>query len=161
MKFSRSFSGVIGLLSALGLAVTLWFSKENSELKGVNFVQHTYAELYHEYSNSSSLDKADEIYSSTLLMLIRKEQQQQMSSGEIGKLSADPLCNCQDPESVQVVEIASGVSKVGHATVLVTLLVSGVTEKLKLDLVKETGSWKIDDVTGEQTTSLQNSLIED
>lgn len=161
MKFSRNFSVVIGLLSALGLAVVLWFLNEKSEPKGVDFVQHTYAELYHENSNSSSLDKADEIYSSTLLGLIRKEQQQQIASGEIGKLSADPLCNCQDPASVQIVEITPGVSKDGQVTVRVTLLVSGMTEKLRLDLVRETGRWKIDDVTGEQTTSLHNSLIED
>jgi|JI7StandDraft_1071085.scaffolds.fasta_scaffold231786_1 hypothetical protein len=161
MKFSRNFSVVIGLLSALGLAIALWFLNENHEPKGVDFVQHTYAELYHENSNSSSLDKADEIYSSTLLGLIRKEQQQQITSGEIGKLSSDPLCNCQDPASIQIVEIAPGVSKVGQVTVLVTLLISGMTERLRLDLVQETGSWKIDDVTGEQTVSLRNSLIED
>ncbi|MCZ8015662.1 MAG: DUF3828 domain-containing protein [Limnobacter sp.] len=161
MKFSRNFSVVIGLLSALGLTVVLWFLNEKSEPKGVDFVQHTYAELYHENSNSSSLDKADEIYSSTLLGLIRKEQQQQIASGEIGKLSADPLCNCQDPASVQIVEITPGVSKDGQVTVRVTLLVSGMTEKLRLDLVRETGRWKIDDVTGGQTTSLHNSLIED
>lgn len=139
-------SVLIALLSALGISVAIWFFNDNSKPKAVDFVQQTYAGLYHENSSSSSLDNADEIYSSTLLGLIRKEQQQQIASGEMGKLSADPLCNCQDPASIQIVEIASVVSKDGHAKVLVTLLVSGITEQLKLDLVQETRSWKIDDV---------------
>lgn len=154
-------SVLTALLSALGVAIAVWYLDENSKPKAADFVQHTYAELYHENSNSSSLDKADEIYSSTLLGLIRKEQQQQIASGEMGKLSADPLCNCQDPGSVQIVEIAPGESKNDHATILVTVLVSGITEKLRLDLVDETRGWRIDDVAGKQVPSLRKLLIKD
>ncbi len=151
MKLSKNFLALIGLLSTISIALGLWISNENANPSAIDFVQRTYAGLYHDNSNSSSLDKADEIFSSPLLDLIRKEQQQQIESGEIGKLSADPLCNCQDPTSVQIVEITSEVAKQDHATVLVTLSVSGITEKLRLDLVYEAERWKIDDVVSNQT----------
>lgn len=137
-----------------------WFFDENKRPSAVDFVQRTYAAQYHYKSTSSSLDKADEIFSSPLLELIRKEQQQQIVSGEIGKLSADPLCNCQDSTSVQIVEITAEVTEQDHATVLVTLSVSGMIEKLRINVVQEAQRWKIDDVAGNQIPSLRKSLIE-
>ena len=160
MNPPRSFSALIGLLSAVVVAVGLWFFNQHSNSSAVEFVQNIYGDLYHQSSTLSSLDKADEIYSSTLLGLIRKEQQQQIESGEIGKLSADPLCNCQDPTSVKVVEITKKNSGDNHTTVLVFLSVSGITQKLELDLVQETKAWKIDDVASNHIPSLRNSLIE-
>ncbi|WP_275271009.1 DUF3828 domain-containing protein [Limnobacter sp. P1] len=160
MKLSKNFLAVIGLLSSISIALGLWISNENANPSAIDFIQRTYAGLYHDNSNSSSLDKADEIFSSSLFDLIRKEQQQQIESGEIGELSADPLCNCQDPTSVQIIEITAEVVEQDHATVLVTLSVSGIIEKLRINLVQEAQRWKIDDVAGNQIPSLRKSLIE-
>lgn len=92
--------------------------------------------------------------------MINKEQKQQIVTGEMGKLSVDPLCNCQDPASVEVLEIAPKEVQAGAAAVMVTLSVSGVSENLTLNLVKEAGFWKIDDVVDTQTSSLRRYLTE-
>lgn len=161
MKLPSIFYVSTGLLLAVVLAAGLWFFNKSHKPGAVDFVEHVYTELYHPSSTSSSLDKADEIYSSALLNLIKKEQQQQIASGEMGKISADPLCNCQDPTSVEVTEIVRDDAKNDHATVLVTLSVSGMMEKIKLDLVRQGGHWKIDDVMGNQIPSLRSSLFEE
>ena len=160
MRLSKTFSLLVGILFALGVAVFLSFSDAPPKRSPVDFVRSVYGGLYYPGSNSSSLDKADEIYSSTLLSLINKEQKQHIVSGELGKLSADPLCNCQDPESVDVLEIAPKEAQPDAVAVMVTLSVSGVTENLTLNLVKEAGFWKIDDVLATQTASLRRYLIE-
>jgi hypothetical protein len=159
MRFFRGFSLLIGLVTLMGTALVAWFFKSNNETSPVSFVEHTYEVLYQENSDISSLDKAKEIYSTTLLALITNEQQEQIKSGELGKLSADPLCNCQDPGSVQKFEIVLETLKEDHATVLVSLKRTEAEERLKLDLVLEAGGWKIDDVAGEQTSGFREALL--
>ncbi|MCE2744996.1 MAG: YbjP/YqhG family protein [Burkholderiales bacterium] len=151
--FQKVLVSIATLLFA-ALLVAFWLIGEKFEHNPTDFVHVLYGELYHENSKTSSLDKADDIYSSNLLSLIKKEQQEQLSSGELGKLSADPLCNCQDPASVTVIDITPLVTEGEHASVRVTLSVSGNTQDLTLNLIKETGGWKVADVTSDSIPSL-------
>jgi hypothetical protein len=154
MKAFQNFYVSIGLTVAVGFLVVVWLFGKESERNAVDSVRYIYSELYYENSKLSSLDKVEDIYSSALSTLIKQERQLQLVEGEIGKLSADPLCNCQDPASVEIVAINPIVTSETNTSVQAVLLVSGVSHRLSLDLVKESEGWRVADVTSDQMPSL-------
>lgn len=122
-------------------------------------VQNIYKNIYSENSTISSLDVPEKIYASTLLRLIQTEQQRQISSGELGNLSADPLCNCQDQAAIQVLSVITQHTERNNATVSVDISNSDTHETITLDLIQENGRWMVNDVHTKDVPSLKNTLI--
>lgn len=148
----------ITLFCMVLVAVVLWHRSSEFKHSAAGAVQDIYSNLYREDSKLSSLDQAEGIYSTKLQGLIKNERQKQIASGGTGKLSADPLCNCQNPASVKVIKITLNNENLDKASVNVALSVSGNIEKLSLDLIKESGGWKISDVVSQEIPSLEQFL---
>lgn len=160
MKVASKIAILCAALIALTALVFGLFSPYAEE-KPEDTVRNIYDNIYSENSASSSLDAAKTIYASQLLNLIQTEQERQISSGEIGELSADPLCNCQDPNAIEIISITPRHTESDHATVAVNLSNSATRETITLDLTKENGRWMISDVLTRDVPSLKKALTAD
>lgn len=158
MKINPKVAIAFVLITAL-IALAFGLFSSNAEDNPEITVRNIYKNIYSEKSTISSLDAPETIYASTFLSLIRAEQQRQISTGELGNLSADPLCNCQDPSAIEVIGISAQNTELDKATVSVDLLNSEIQETITLDLIKENGRWMVSDVRTEDLLSLKNTLI--
>lgn len=125
----------------------------------VKAIQQFYEETYNANSTASSLDHPERIYSPKLAKLIKNEQRKQQASGEIGQLSADPLCSCQDPTSVESKKFRlTPYNTPSNRRVEVELKVSGRTELITLHLLNFDGRWTVADVSTASMPSLTIAL---
>lgn len=160
MKIDSKIAIVCVVFVALTALVFQLFSLYVEE-KPENTVKNIYDDIYNKDSVSSSLDTPEIIYASSLLILIQTEQERQAASGELGELSADPLCNCQDPSAVEVINITPKHTGSEHATVAVDLAHAATRETITLHLTKENGRWMVSDVLTQDVPSLKKSLTAD
>jgi hypothetical protein len=70
-----------------------------------------------------------------------------LSSGEVGYLDADPLCQCQDPGGLRAAVAGVRQSAPGSAEVRVRIAFGGADSRdLRLTLVRLAGAWRIADI---------------
>ncbi|MCQ8897792.1 hypothetical protein NQT62_15225 [Limnobacter humi] len=150
---------VSALVFMLCLSTSFSTQAVERDSSAVQAIQAYYSEIYRSDSTTSSLDKPERIYAEPLLQLILQEQKKQATSGELGQLSADPLCSCQDPSAVEVRNIRSMPSRKKIQRIQVELNVSGHTEFITLQVVKLFRIWKVRDVSTQDIPSLKQSLL--
>ena len=63
--------------------------------------------------------------------------------------NADPLCNCQDPAGIVVRDLAVTSSGADRADAAVTMTQGDGQTSIVLNLLREGGTWRIDDITRE------------
>jgi hypothetical protein len=120
------------------LTVTLQPAKaENVE----KFVKKLYAP-YESNESPNYFNDPEKIFSKRLASLIKQDSPE----GEVGRLDHDPICDSQDPEGliVQNILINQSLNKYGA---LVTFNINKEQHQVYLDLIKENGKWKIDNIS--------------
>lgn len=66
-----------------------------------------------------------------------------------GGFNADPLCNCQDPAGVAIRDLAVTQTGADSADAAVTITQGEAQTSMVLNLVREEGGWRIDDIARE------------
>ena len=117
--------------------------------------------LYRAYERTPQVNylgsRAPTIFSPRLLALIRRDEQS--AKGDVGALDGDPICDCQDPDGIRLVDLDVGPAGPGRATARVQVrFAEGRAEAMTLDLVSVRGRWRIDDVHTPETPSLVRLL---
>ena len=155
----RQLRNVLGIiLLMLGLTSTSYTQAAGADISPVETLRSYYADIYRADSRESSLDKPERIYAEPLLQLIHQEQRRQATSGELGELSADPLCSCQDPSAVELKTIRPLSFRKHIQRIQVELNVSGQKELITLHLVQQSEAWKVVDVSTRDIPSLKQRL---
>ena len=150
MNLVRVFFGI-----SFGLIIGCTSQNEGLKSEAEHAIRLMYKNLYETSAMGSSLDYPEQFYSEKLASLIKRDQQLQEASGELGLLSADPLCECQDPSGLVIEKITATVTKEDSAIAVVDLSVGGREQKLHLDLTKIHEKWRIDDVKTSEVKSLR------
>jgi hypothetical protein len=80
--------------------------------------------------------------------------------GEVGKLDFDPICDCQDAEDLHFK--ITHINKTGnHASAIVSLTFSdSSTRTVRLELLKISGRWAINDIGTKEFASLRAFLTQ-
>ncbi len=118
-------------------------------------------DLYRTYSGSdrvSPLDPAmlDRTFSPPLSALIRTDQTQK--PGNVGRLDTDPVCDCQDPDGLKLLDVTVQTIGTGQAKAKVTFQLGMVIKAVRLRLLETGNGWRIDDVSSPDIHSLQDFL---
>lgn len=108
-------------------------------------------------SKKSSLEEPQKVFSKGLLALIQADQKA-TPAGEVGALSFDPLCVCQDNGDILSFDILS--TEAGPTGYLVQLRFQSAEggRPVFWSLVKEQGQWMVDDVSSDDFPSLRSLL---
>jgi uncharacterized protein DUF3828 len=113
--------------------------------------------VYGNYAQSgySPLLNPEKLFSPTLTAAMNEDS----SGGEVGYLDGDPLCDCQDFESIsaRIMSMKRPNSRSATARVRVTLG-PRVERNLKLNLVLTASGWRIADVVDPRGHSLLKEL---
>lgn len=124
------------------------------------FLSQVYQQRFGSDGSATALND-DRIFDQSTLALI-EEERRRTPAGEIGVLEADPLCNCQDFENLQVNFQVEG--KDADAAHVEAQIENGsgslrTNTLLTLDLVREANEWRIHDITPEQGPGLRATLL--
>jgi len=119
------------------------------------FVERLYAG--YRDSDYSPLARPERVFAPPLVAAIREDQR--LSSGEVGYLDGDPLCQCQDPAGLRP-EIGE-VRQLTRSKVTAHVLLSfpgSDRRDLRLHLVRTGAGWRVADVATADEPSLLDSL---
>jgi hypothetical protein len=86
----------------------------------------------------------DPLFSRTMNALIGEDAR--AANGEVGTLEVDPFCQCQDQDGFVLDSMAVAQGDADTATASVVFTNMGNQQTATLDLVREGGNWKVDDV---------------
>ncbi len=147
-------SGTWLLLAALALA-------PGASAQSLDDARAFVAGLYRAYARSPEPDylgpRARGVFSPRLLGLIRRDERN--AHGEVGALDGDPICDCQDPDGIRLVDLDVTTAGPGRATARARVRFAGARrETMILDLVTVRGRWRVDDVHTPDTPSLVRLL---
>jgi hypothetical protein len=82
---------------------------------------------------------AGTVFSRSLLKLIRRDAAE-TPRGDVGALDGDPICDCQDFDGLQKVDVGIAGGADGHALATVHFLISAERRTVTLDLVAVGGA---------------------
>lgn len=99
----------------------------------------------------------DPIYSRTLNALIGDDFR--AANGEVGTIEYDIFCQCQDQDGFVVDSMAVAQGDENTAGVSVVFTNMGIQKTAILELVREGGNWKVDDVEVGMTNSIKDMLM--
>ncbi len=120
------------------------------------FVEHLYAAYGQPDAGATLGKRADSVFSPKLLAAIRADQR--AHAGEVGKLDHDPLCDCQDPDGLNITAITVTSSPDGAAQASVNFRLGTVAQSARLSLTDTPVGWRVDDVETPAIPSLQKFL---
>jgi hypothetical protein len=95
-------------------------------------------------------------FSKSLWHLIELDRQAAAKAGGNPKLDDDPICDCQDPAGLQVVNLRISPQGKGRAIAIVTL--NSAVGVVRLSLLSTKTGWRIDDISADDTPSLRKYL---
>jgi hypothetical protein len=135
------------------LLLTLLLAASHQTESPAQFINRVYRE--YRQANFSPLEKPERFFSPELTAAIKNDG----SSGEVGYLDGDPLCDCQDYERVdaRVRAIRQPTARSADARVHVTLD-PRTKRDLRLKLVLTRAGWRIADVIESDGGSLLREL---
>ena len=81
-----------------------------------------------------------------------------LRGSETPLFEADPLCNCQDPEGVTLQAVTITQTDADRADAAVELMQDGAQTSTTLNLVRQDGDWRVDNVTPEGDPSMRDQL---
>jgi len=99
----------------------------------------------------------DPIFSRTMNALMGDDFR--AANGEVGTIEYDIFCQCQDQDGfvVNSMAVAQGDENTASASVVFTNM--GIEKTAILELVREGGNWKVDDVETGMTNSVKDMLM--
>ncbi|QNB14635.1 DUF3828 domain-containing protein [Paraburkholderia tropica] len=101
----------------------------------------------------------DAVASSSLAALVRKNQR--LLRGEAGYLGMDPVCQCQDHD-VKDTHVDVHMRTKTRADANASFLNNGEQQRVKLNLLWQSGQWRIDDISSpNDTRSLRQALAQE
>jgi hypothetical protein len=101
---------------------------------------------------------ASQIFSPSLFNLMKLDHKR-AGSGYVGRLDNDPVCDCQDPDGLRVVELSIRPQVPSRATATVRLRFSGTQARVvRLELVQLQQGWRIDNISTAGVPSLRKLL---
>lgn len=108
-------------------------------------------------SNCSSALENLGWFSPSLRSLIERDRR--ANPGFVGKLDFDPVCSCQDPDGVKVVNLRISAENQGRALAAMTFRFPQPTARtVVLELLSTREGWRIDDVSTSDVPSLRAYL---
>lgn len=116
------------------------------------------ARIYAGYRDSgyNPLDRPERLFAPPLVAAIREDAR--LSSGEVGWLDGDPLCQCQDHEGLEPV-VGEVRQSAKAATADILLRFPGYDDRqVTLRLVRTARGWRIADVATADDPSLLRDL---
>ena len=152
----RSFGArSLGLCLGLLLLTAPMAASARTEASAARFVTGLYQAYLHGDPDYTG-DRAADVFSARLLALIEQDADR-TPEGDVPALDGDPICDCQDWE---ISRIRVRVSPKGRtrATAQVRFVNMKVPVSLRLDLVRQTSGWRVDDVHSANTPSLVRYL---
>lgn len=99
----------------------------------------------------------DPMFSRTMNALIGDDFR--AANGEVGTIEFDIFCQCQDQDGFVVDSMAVAQGDENTAGVSVVFTNMGIQKTAILELVREGGNWKVDDVEIGMTNSVKDMLI--
>lgn len=79
---------------------------------------------------------------------------------DAGGINVDPLCNCQDPAGISIRDLDVSMTGPESADAAVTTLQGEAQVSQVLNLVRENGVWKIDNITREGDPAFRDELAQ-
>lgn len=151
-------SAVAAAVMALSIVVGASAGPAMSDT-GEQFVRALYAK-YVPHGNPTAFDYPDAgaIVDATMLRALQRDNK--MAKGEVGAIDSDPLCQCQDWERLKILSLHVAQTRPDASVAQVTFTDSmdHRVDKLKLELVRINGRWKIHDIGSKETPSLLEYL---
>jgi hypothetical protein len=119
--------------------------------------------LYAQYQSKGkppdfSGPKAHQIFDPSLIDLVDRDRK--ALQGEVGVISADPICACQDYDIKSVSVSVRSIGE-GKASAVASFLNLGRRTSVKFDLVTGPGGWRIYDIGEDGIDSLRASLTDE
>lgn len=121
-----------------------------------DFVRALYADVADPAFASLSGDDAPGVYSASAWAAIQAANERRGS--EMGPLDADPLCRCQDPTGMTLQAVTVTQTDVDRADAAVELMQDGAQTSTTLNLLRENGEWRVDNVTPEGDPTMRDEL---
>lgn len=103
--------------------------------------------------------KAAPVLSPALLSLIKENSA--ILHGEVDVLDSDPICVCQDYDTIRVSRIDVQITNQHHANATVMFTNLGNRKTVRFKLVWVNHGWRIDDINNPLTPSLRAVLLEE
>lgn len=97
-----------------------------------------------------------EVFSASAVQAIQTASD--LRGSETPLFEADPLCGCQDPEGVTLSSVDVRQTDVDRADAAVTLMQGGAQTSTTLNLLRENGEWRIDNITPEGDPTMRDQL---
>ncbi|WP_122464617.1 DUF3828 domain-containing protein [Brevundimonas lutea] len=79
---------------------------------------------------------------------------------ESGGFNSDPLCNCQDPFQIVIRDLAVTETSPDRADAAVTITQGEAQTSMVLNLIREAGAWRIDNITREGDPTFRDELAQ-
>jgi len=124
------------------------------------FLETVYAQYTPSGTPTAMYDaKAASVLSPSLFRLVQENAK--VLQGDVGILDADPVCVCQDYDTIHVarIDVQSDGERRANASVTFSNLQSRQTVRFKLVAVGH--AWRIDDIGSADVPSLRAALIEE
>jgi opacity protein-like surface antigen len=87
-----------------------------------------------------------------MMALLKRDRDK--ANGEVGAMDSDPICRCQDWESIKVKSVQVTMLGENAATADVTMSDMGDTQKIHYSLVWTKDGWRIHDISTKDQPSL-------
>ncbi|MGD0798764.1 MAG: hypothetical protein ABR910_13695 [Acidobacteriaceae bacterium] len=125
------------------------------------FVRITYNRYSAKSPNSPDFlgRDAPSVFTPSLLRLIRSDERH-TPRGDVGKLDGDPICDCQDPDSLKLISVLVTPQTRTSANADITLQYPSEPSPrhMRLQLILLTKGWRIDDISAKDMPSLRRLL---
>jgi hypothetical protein len=149
--------------AGLWIALALMASATSAGAQTVADARAFVKGLYRGYANNHDVDYLGagihRVFSPRLIALIRRDEK--AAHGEVGWLDGDPICDCQDPDGIRLVDLDVDTTGPGRAIARAHVrFADQKAETITLVLVSVHGSWRVDDVRTTETPSLARALRE-
>lgn len=133
------------ILAAMAITSAASAGKADQPESPAAFLERVYRP--YQAGNPPPLDGARSraIFTSEIAALIARDRDE--AHGEVGRLSSDPLCDCQDSDGFRGLRVALSLHAVREATkATVTFRIAQTRQTLLHTLRLEAGHWRIADI---------------
>ena len=149
-----------GLLLLAALLVTVATPAVAQDLKSAEaFLRSLYSGYMSGQKTPSPTGRvANDLFAPPLLALIRADQA--LAAGEVGILDRDPICACQDYDTLEQLKIGLKPGGPARANGTVSFKNSGTATIVRFSLMEVNGNWRIGDISEPGITSMRRFLAD-
>jgi hypothetical protein len=141
------------LFLAAGLSTAMAAAPVASAASAEQFLRGLYAKYVHNGKPTAFVyPDAKTIADAGMMALLKNDQVK--SNGEVGAMDSDPVCRCQDWESIKVTALKVTMQGADAAAADVTISDLGDVQKIHYSLVWTKDGWRIHDIGAKDEPSL-------